>query len=559
MVYRQKKGRLGYAARPTVTAASVPASVGGINALDSLMLMPPEDCIYTYNLMPVEYGLRLRKGYIEWANGCGTEDVRTILNYESNAGTASQDRLWAVTNEGIWNVTTFGDTSPAKDVTFSTNTDPAGYGVKTEFTADDSTHYMFYADGVNGLHQYKEGTGWSVPVSGTGAGEWQYDIGAGAIGFPVTDVAFVTVHKLRIWVILEDSSDAYYLPIGAIAGTLTKFTFGSKMNHGGNLIGLYSWTIDGGDGIDDYFLAIGRGGDVMVYRGDDPEAIDPTYTLNGTWALTGSWFIGEVPNSRRITAEHGSELYILSTFGITSIRDLLEGTVANSLRKSPSAKINRFLRADVESGKARHEWSLNIHPADGFMQVVTPEPANTPYTQYNQNLSTKAWGIWQDVPMISADTWNGEYMIGGKAGVVWQYTGTQEGTTLAGVEGEAVSYSNLTSFQAPQGDHARFKRVGFVRAIGVLDSISGMAVKAVYDYDTTASVTAPTPAPSTDTNVWGSAVWGTDVWGATPEGVSYPFGALGMGRTVAVATAGSANSRINIVGWDLMYTQGGLL
>jgi len=60
---------LGVAEPPTAKSASLPASVGGINAYDSLMMMPPQDCIYTFNLMPVEYGLRLRRGYSEWSQG----------------------------------------------------------------------------------------------------------------------------------------------------------------------------------------------------------------------------------------------------------------------------------------------------------------------------------------------------------------------------------------------------------------------------------------------------------------------------------------------------------
>jgi hypothetical protein len=66
----------------------VPASVGGVNTLDALMRMPGEDCIYTYNLMPVERGLQLRQGYREWATGAGTGDVRTIISYESPSQSA---------------------------------------------------------------------------------------------------------------------------------------------------------------------------------------------------------------------------------------------------------------------------------------------------------------------------------------------------------------------------------------------------------------------------------------------------------------------------------------
>jgi hypothetical protein len=207
-----KKTRLAIAPPVTFKNHTVPSSVGGINSINALNAMSPADCIYTYNLMPVEYGLELRKGYREWANGCGTGDVRTMLNYESNKRGIENDRLWAVTNEGIWDVTTFGTTAPVQEVVFADTSDPAGWGVKAEFTNDAGLHYMFYADGQNGLWQFSDLLDtWTQPVGGTAAGEWYWDPPGGGVDlpFPVGDIAFVMLHKLRIWVILEDQDDGW--------------------------------------------------------------------------------------------------------------------------------------------------------------------------------------------------------------------------------------------------------------------------------------------------------------------------------------------------------------
>ncbi|HUW15168.1 MAG TPA: hypothetical protein VM537_35955, partial [Anaerolineae bacterium] len=151
--YRQNLSRLGQPVqKQTAQTMSVPASVNGINALDGLMAMQPADSIYSYNIMPSEYGLRLRLGYSQWSTGA-LGDVRTIINYESNSSTVA-DQLWAVTENGIYNVTNFGTTVPVEDVAFTVQGDAAGHGVTVEFTNDASTHYLFYADYVNGLHQY---------------------------------------------------------------------------------------------------------------------------------------------------------------------------------------------------------------------------------------------------------------------------------------------------------------------------------------------------------------------------------------------------------------------
>ena len=71
---RKNLGRYGQQfSAPSVTSYTYPASVGGINAQDSLMLMKPEDCLFTFNLMPSEYGSRLRKGYTEWSINCAND------------------------------------------------------------------------------------------------------------------------------------------------------------------------------------------------------------------------------------------------------------------------------------------------------------------------------------------------------------------------------------------------------------------------------------------------------------------------------------------------------
>ena len=417
-------------------------SVEGIDSVSSLMQMSPSSCLYTYNLMPSEYGLRLRKGYREWATGCVENpqraenvDAKTIIPFESNIQDPANDRLFAVTAEGIWDVTLFNTTAPVQEVVFTQTEDPAGYGVWTEFTGDAAGdglrgHYMFYADGLNGIWQYEESTDtWAQPPSGVGPADWHYldpTDNVTPIAFPVDNVAFVMVFKQRIWVILEDEDDAWYLPTASITGELKRFTFGSKMPSGGNLVGLWTWTVDGGDGIDDMLVAVSRGGDVIIYQGEDPE-ITPDGSSIGPWSTRGTWFVGEVPASRRLVVNYGPNMYLLSTFGLTSLNDLLRGSTPGQA----SYKVNRFLRTDVESGKASHAWQLVAHPADGFLQVITPKPAQTPYAQYNLNLQTGAWGIWEGVPSLGADSWSADFFMGGPNGIVYINDGTLDGTEIA--------------------------------------------------------------------------------------------------------------------------------
>jgi hypothetical protein len=556
---------------PTITSYTFPASTGGVNAVDSLIAMPPQDCLYTFNIMPSEYGLRLRKGYREWATGCVENpqrapnvDVKTIIPFESKVQDVANDRLFAATSEGIWDVTLFNTTAPVQEVVFTQTQEPAGYGVWAEFTGDAAGdglrgHYLFYADGLNGIWQYEEATDlWTQPPSGVAPTDWFYITGTDTINaFPVENVAFVMVFKQRIWVVLEDEDDAWYLPTASVTGELKKFTFGSKMPHGGNLMGLWNWTVDGGSGVDDLMVAVSRGGDVIVYKGEDPE-ITPDGTSQGPWSTVGTWFIGTVPESRRIVTDYGPDLYVLSSFGLESLNNLLKG--APEFGQNISAKVNRFLRADVKSGEDSSAWQVTVHPGDGFLQIITPKPVAEKYVQYNLNLQTQAWGFWEGVPIFGADSWNGDYFMGGEDGVVYINDGTLDGTQI-GVEGsvgDAIEFRTLTSFQAPAG-HSNFNRVGIIRAIGLLTGAASLNIKAVYDYNIEDRANQPVQPGNPGQYVWDSAIWDAAIWDFTAQGQSFTFGTLGVGRTFAVSMSGNSQSRLTVIGWDCLYNTGGYM
>ena len=131
----------------------------------------------------------------------------------------------------------------------------------------------------------------------------------------MADIRGVVAHKQRIWFLEEDSTTGWYLGIGSIAGEVSPFYFGAKFRHGGRLAGLFNWSVDGGAGVDDFLVAVSQAGDVLPYQGSDPSSDD--------WQLRGSYFIGEVPNTPTFGTEQGGELFLLSSFGVSSLNDLL--------------------------------------------------------------------------------------------------------------------------------------------------------------------------------------------------------------------------------------------
>jgi hypothetical protein len=542
MYYRSNRGRLGKSFQPTVQPLTIPSSVGGVNALSPFTAMKPEEALYLFNAVPSEYGVRLRKGYREWATGVAG-DVRTLIPYDSQGGVEDADRLFAVSENGIYNVTNFNTTAPAQEVAFTDQSEGAGYGVWTNFTTDAAENLVLYADEINGLHYYNGDTvTWYRPT----------------ITFPdattIDDIAFIMTHKQRVWMVKRGGADAYYLAVDSVEGDAIKFNFGSKFEHGGTLRGLWSWTIDGGDGVDDFLIALGGGGDVLVYYGPDPS--------QQQWSLRGNYFIGQPPQARRISTSYGGDLYLLSSYGIVSVRDLLNGVDYSNVKVGPAGSITRFLRDGVQQEPASYQWALNVHPRDGFLQIITPlrdiSQGDTRHRQYVMNLLTQAWGWWRDVPMICSANQLGEYFIGGPDGVVYIYDGALDNTRLNGTVGDPIEFGGLTSFQ-PYGNHGQYMRPSFIRAVGLSGGVVALNVKAVFDYEVNENIIQPPPNSRGSGSVWDTDLWDSGTWDFLFGGAATPIGASGLGRTMAVGYRGSSESRITITAWDVMYTAGGLL
>ena len=160
--------------RPQITQASViPAPTNGVDARVSLAAGDMSVCPYAYNIMPDEAGMRVRLGYREFV--LDVEDgtsfgVSTIIPMEGIAG--ADDKLFAVTNEGIFDVTAY-DTAPTKKATFTANTSAhAGYGTFVNYVNQAGAQFIYYADNLNGLWFYTVSTGaWAAVTNITGVDE----------------------------------------------------------------------------------------------------------------------------------------------------------------------------------------------------------------------------------------------------------------------------------------------------------------------------------------------------------------------------------------------------
>ena len=542
---------LGYAVRgvaraptqPTLQESQFPAPTGGMDSRRNLAANDADICIYSYNMNPEEYGMAVRSGYQRWATDIQSvmsNGVTTLMPYIGQAADGSEDRLFAVTNEGIYDVTT-KLAVPTPKFGWPTTTGDAGYGVFTQFTTDAGQNVMFYADGANGLHIYDPGTDlWSLA--------------SGVTGVSVATINFVVQHKQRLWFGARGSSSAFYLPIGAIAGAVSTFGVGTSFRHGGTLAGIFNWTIDGGRGVDDYLIFVSRGGDVLPYFGSDPTATD--------WSLVGQYFIGRIPHGHKFGADFGGELLLLSEFGITAMGDLLKSSSAvDPSDKSLAFKITQLIRSELINKLDLPGWELEYVAPQGHLIVnVPPLNESVERLQFVLVRTTEGWCFWRKVPAECFATWNGFVVFGTNANTVeiMDYP-LDGGIPSLDVLGASIDYSLLTSYNN-FGSPARFKRCQLMRPSFITSIAPNFRVKALYDYEISE---LPQPQPlilNAGVGIWDLSLWDQAVWGGdTLLRSSKPVGGAGIGRSIAVAIRGSAQTRTWLVSIDVMWTTGGVL
>jgi hypothetical protein len=175
---------------------------------------------------------------------------------------------------------------------------------------------------------------------------------------------------------------------------------------------------------------------------------------------------------------------------------------------------------------------------------------------------TNGWGVFEGLPYNTGAQFNGTFYFANTAtNVVYSFTGTLDGVTLAGTGGSPREFTLLTTF-SEQGEIATYHRVQFMRPVFIGSSVPGYNVEARYDYDlelptgtlnvsaATASVWGPTPP----TALWDSAIWS----GESSVTQSVTAGA-GIGRAMAVAMNGETSGEALLLRIDVLFDSGGIL
>jgi hypothetical protein len=452
--------------------------------------MESQEAIFMINILPEDFGCEVRDGYVEWANGWTGTPARTVITFEGN--TSVDDKLWVANSEGIWDVTTQGTTSPTKDVTFPSPSNNAGVCSYVNYGNDDGDRFLLLCDGENGYYTWTQTTDtWDKITTGGGGG---------ITGADPELFNFIMIWKQRVWFVERDSGRAFFLSKAEeFLGAAVLFNFGDQFRFGGPLVSIHNWTLDGGDGIDDYLVAISGAGDIIIYRGSDP-------TSSSDFSLVGSWYVGELPLGNRVASEFSGELYILSVQGLLPLSQLLNGSGVEKPETYVTKKIAPYIRRIMDDTINDFGWHIHIHPKQSLLFVNSPPRLSKGQFAFTLYFGTLAWGTTRGLTKSHTANWQGEVFWSDiNRNKIFIQQGSVDGVYLdPDLDGlpEAIEWDLLTSYtnlDAP----ATFKRVQYIRPMFVGGGTPTFIVKAAYDFNVLEQTTSP-PFVNTGQALWGS-------------------------------------------------------
>lgn len=300
--------------------------------------MKPTDAVICDNFDPKPGALTLRSGCDNWVTGI-TGAVETLMQYAA-LGTRS---LWAAANSAFYDVSASGAVGAAADTGHTNNR----YQFVNFGTAGGN--FLIVVNGADTPRKYN-GTVWSSnAITGSGLTD--------------SNLIHVNAFKQRLFFIEKNTLNFWYLPVSTIAGAASKFDLSSFFTLGGELQAMGTWTIDGGDGQDDYAVFLTTEGEVAIYRGTDPALIS-------SWFLVGIYKIGR-PISRRCFVKVGSDLVVITEDGFVPLsRALITGRA--SPKVAISDKISGAVSDAVRSYKSNFGWQALIYPQGDWTMFNIP-------------------------------------------------------------------------------------------------------------------------------------------------------------------------------------------
>jgi len=477
---------------PDVETKIIPSPTDGWDQISPLAEMDPKRAPILDNFVPRPGYVEIRQGEFTWAQP-DTVPVETLMVYRD----PSTEQMFAAAGSKIYDVTSY-----ATWTTVQTGLSSARWQY-TNFTPSGANTVLQCCNGVDALRQWN-GSAWSQPAITGLPG-----------GFTTSDIINIYAQKQRLWYIYKNSTYVYFMPTQAIQGPVAGFQdFGALFSRGGYLIAMADWTIDGGNGPQDYAAFISSRGQVALYAGTDP-------TNATVWTLVGVFSIAP-PIGYRCTYSIGSDVAIITQQGVLPISQVLPFDPSAERSVAITARIQNAMAQATTAGMNLFGWQLITFAPQQLSIVNVPQIENNTQVQFVMNTLTGAWCDFNGWNANTFDIFNDNLYFGDNNGYVNQgYSGLADGTTGVTLDMQCA----FNWFDEP----GKEKRMTMIQPLLTTQGTITPALSVDTDFATsTAQNVINISAAGV---VWDGAIWDVSLW---------PSGATNFTQWLSVEAIGHA-------------------
>lgn len=511
--------------KATGRTASVPAPVGGLNAVDSIAAMPPEDSIILDNFFPQPTYVQLRGGSANWVTGLPSF-VETLMGFSDNTTT---ERLFAISGTSVYDVTSTGAVGAAV-VTGLSNARWEYVNVSVPGGAR-----LYAANGVD-KPLYYDGTNW-VHVDGVST--------PAITGVTTTKLRNPAVWKTRLWFVEDHSTKAWYLPVQSIGGAATSFDLATIWNLGGELQSILTFSLSSATSFDDYIGFLSTEGQLAVYQGTDPGSAS-------TFSLVGVYTMGK-PVGRRCWFKYSNDAAVICSDGLVSVQRVISVGIKNP-KDAISYKIQQLINADIQNYSGNFGWQGVVYPLGNKVILNVPQSSNSQSHQYVMNTLHGAWcsyGLMNSPWNASCFCVLGDKLYWGGNTIVYQGdTGVNDsGTQIFGSMQPAFSYFGTN----------RQKRFTMLRPIMLTSGALTPALGLCLDFATKLPTGTPTFSQQAG-GIWGVSLWGSGLWGGSLTVQKNWQTVYGVGFSASIyMQVATTKSEVRVLSFDWTMEDGGVL
>lgn len=469
-----------------------PVPFKGWDAISPLSAMEPDYGVILDNCVPRPGWVEARGGYNAWCQGL-SEPVESLLVYRPDNG---NEAMFAASGAFIWDVTSVGVPSIVQSGLSSARWQ------YINFTPTVSNTHMILVNGVdNGL--IYDGTTWSS---------------FSPVGFSSTSAATITAFKRRIWMTEVNSSDVWYMGTDAIAGTASRLQLGSFLTKGSNIISIGHWTIDGGNGPDDYIVFISNKGQAVLYKGTDPD--NPN-----AWFLVGVFDLPS-PIGRRCFTKMGADTLYISLEGLLPLSKALPFDPAGARSVSLTNRIQNAMSEAARTYRDNFGWETKLFPLQNLLVMNVPTLENSSQMQFVMNTLTGAWCRFTGWNANTFEIYNESLYFGDNDGNV----------NLAYAGGMDLVSPMLLDMKCAYNYYDDPGRIKIAQMVKAYIKSSGNIVPSIgIDVDFGESELIATISSITQLgSLWDSALWDVGTWSVSSVTINNWYTVVAIGTALAL-------------------------